>query len=468
MHHRFKPAACHATSSRRPALRLPLAILGSCALLLGLIASPADAKKRAKREMLPVLLVHGFESAGSNYASQAMRFESNGYPTTWVLTLDYNSTAATNSKTEVDEQIDKAIAQLKQVSGKSQVDLVGHSEGTSVDYAYLTEGEKAAARRANVAAYANLDGQENNPGVPTLAVWAGRCGDATCKPEAKRHMEGAENVFIPNATHVQTSTSALTFKYMYKFFTGKAPKKDIVRVGKKATIQLAGKALEFPQNTGLIGDTVEIWPVNSDGLRSTIKPIASIPITDGSEAGGAWGPITAKPFQRYEFALVGPSKTIHVYKEPFVRSDYNIRLLGSVPISNAVGKYPKNSGAVMIRYKELWGDQPGQNDELLVNGLEVCTAKLCRFEKEVNAYFVFNWEGKNESTLNEEPALSALPFIQAAQVYIRGNEPPDEIVSFQLKSRGGGGLRTMNVPNWEGTKNQVEIFWDDYDTLKFE
>jgi Lipase C-terminal domain len=254
---------------------------------------------------------------------------------------------------------------------------------------------------------------------------------------------------------------------MYKFFTGKSPRKDIKKVKKNETIQLAGKALEFPQNTGLAGDTIEIWPVNSEGLRSTIKPIFSTLITDGSEAGGAWGPVNAKPYQRYEFVVVGASKTLHVYMEPFVRSDYDIRLLNSVPIGNAVGKFPKDSGAVMIRYKELWGFQPGESDELLIGKLELCNAKTCNLHKEVNAYFAFNWEGKEESNLNEEPALSALPFIQAAQVYLRGAEPPDEIVSYSLKSRTGGPLRTLNIPNWEGTKNQVEIFWNDFESLKF-
>jgi hypothetical protein len=85
----------------------------------------------------------------------------------------------------------------------------------------------------------------------------------------------------------------------------------------------------------------------------------------------------------------------------------------------------------------------------------------------VNAYFAFDWEGKEESTLNEEPALSKLPFIQAAQVYLRGHEPPDEIVTYQLNSRNGGGLRTLKVPNWEGTTNQVEIFWNDFESVNF-
>jgi Lipase C-terminal domain/Lipase (class 2) len=447
--------------------------IGAAAVAALLVATaPAAYAKHVKKERLPVLLVHGFESAGSNYASQVMRFESNGYPTNWVETLDYNSTAATSSKAEVEKQIEEAIAHLKKVSGKSKVDLVGHSEGTSVDYAYLAESEKAAEHRASVAAYANLDGQEKNPGVPTLAVWAGACpppeGTATCKPKAPRHMEGAENAFIPNATHVQTSTSALTFQDMYRFFNGKMPKHDIKRVKKHETIQLAGKALEFPQNTALTGDTVEVWPLSSEGLRTTITPIYKTVITSTGVGAGEWGPVTAQPNQRYEFALVGSeSKTLHVYMEPFVRSDYDVRLLNSAAIGTAAGKFPKSSGAVLIRYKEYWGNQPGENDELLVNGLNVCTPKLCPLKKEVNAYFVLNWKGEEKSTLEEEPALSALPFIQAAQVFIPGSEPPTAIVHYQLKSRTGGVLRTMNVPNWEGTKNQAEIFWNDFESLKF-
>ena len=428
------------TTFRRAVSLLVGGLAGGALLLAGAPGAGASTFERR-----PVLFVHGFESAGSNFASQAMRFESNGYPHGWVEELDYDSTAATGNMSEVEKQIEEAITALEQRTGRSQVDVLGHSEGTSVMYHYLAESPNAAEHRASVAHYANLDGQEKNPGVPTIAVWAGRCGDATCS-NPERHMAGAENVTIPNATHVQTSTSAETFQQVFKFFRGKLPARDIVP--QKGRILLAGKALEFPQNTGLIGDTVEIWPVNSSGVRTTKTPIASIPITDGSEAGGAWGPVTATAGQRYEFAIVQPSRTIHVYMEPFVRSDYAIRLLGSAAIENYTGKNPGSSGAVMIRYKEYWGNQPGENDELLVNGLNVCTAKLCPWEKEVNAYFAFNWEGKEESTLNEDPVLSKPPFLQGAQVYIPGATPPNATVAYQLNSRGGGGVRTLNIPNW--------------------
>jgi hypothetical protein len=331
-------------------------------------------------------------------------------------------------------------------------------------YSYLAESSNAAAHRASVARYVNVDGQEKNPGVPTLAMWAGRCPDATCtKPE--RHMEGAENVTIPDATHVQTATSAESFQQIFKFFRKTMPSHDIV--AQRGKIMLAGKALEFPQNTGEAGDTVEIWPLDSQGKRTGKAPLATFAITDPSTGGGAWGPVAAKAGQRYEFALVKPGgKAIHTYMEPFVRSDYAVRILASVPLEQQTGKFPGSSGAVMIRYEELWGNEPGQNDELLVNGLNVCTAALCPWSKEVNAYFAFNWEGKSESTLAEEPVLSKLPFIQAAQVYVPGANPPNATVSYQLASRRGGGLRTLNIPNWEGG-NQVQIFWNDFESLSF-
>jgi hypothetical protein len=40
-------------------------------------------------------------------------------------------------------------------------------------------------------------------------------------------------------------------------------------------------------------------------------------------------------------------------------------------------------------------------------------------------------------------------------------------VKYQLKSRLGGGLRTLNIPNWEGTTDQVTIYWNDFESLSF-
>ncbi len=439
--------------SGRAVPRLLLAALAGGALLLS--AAPAADALTSKH---PILFVHGIEGSGAQFESQAMRFESNGYAVSWIDEVDYNSTRAVGDKSEVDQQIDNAIAALKQRTGRSQVDVVAHSLGTSVMYDYLTNGAMAAQRRANVAHYINVDGQNQNPGVPTLAVWAGRGTPG-------RNMDGAQNVTIPDQTHVQTCTSAESFIQYFEFLRGGLPEQDIVP---QKRIKLAGKALNFPQNAGLAGASVQIWPVNANGVRTTTTPLASIAISDGSTGGGAWGPVAANAGQRYEFALVQTGlPTLHLYYEPFVRSDYTVRLLASPAIEEYVGDRPGSVSAVMIRYKELWGDQGAENDQLLINGLNVCTEVLCPISKQVNAFFAFDRNRDGQTDLSQpDPVLSRLPFIQGADVYIPASSPPNATVSFQLISRGGGPVRTLNVPNWDSTADGVTIQWNDFDGPK--
>src|SRR3989475_11191209 len=264
------------------------ALAGTVLVLSG--ASAADAASSFKQN--PIVFVHGIEGSGAQFESQKMRFMSNGYPERWIDEVDYNSTRAVADKSEVDQQIDEAIAALEQRTGKSQVDVVAHSLGTSVMYDYLTNGDMAAQRRANVAHYINVDGQTQNPGVPTLAAWAGRGTPG-------RNMDGAQNVTIPDQTHVQTCTSAESFIQYFKFLRGGLPGHDIVP---QKRIQLAGKALNFPQNAGLAGASMQMWPVDANGVRTTTTTLASIAISDGSTGGGAGGPGAPKTGQRPQSA----------------------------------------------------------------------------------------------------------------------------------------------------------------------
>ncbi len=248
--------------NRTSALRLVTSALVVVGLLVAAPATGANPKAQPAFRQNPILFVHGIEGSGAQFESQAMRFMSNGYPRRWIDEVDYNSTRAVADKSEVDGQIDEAIATLKRRTGRPKVDVVAHSLGTSVMYDYLTNGAMAAQRRATVAHYINVDGQNQNPGVPTLAVWAGRGTPG-------RHMEGAQNITIPNQTHVQTCSSAESFLAYYRFLTGQRPARDIVR--QSGPIQVAGKALNFPQNSGLVGATVRVWPLRGDGRR-TLRP----------------------------------------------------------------------------------------------------------------------------------------------------------------------------------------------------
>jgi triacylglycerol esterase/lipase EstA (alpha/beta hydrolase family) len=439
--------------TRRRTLRVIVSALAGAVLMLS-AAAAADA---ATFRYNPILFVHGIEGSGAQFESQKMRFMSNGYPEAWIDEVDYNSTRAVGDKSEVHKQIDDAIAALQERTGKARVDVVGHSLGTSVMYDYLTNGALAAQRRANVAHYINVDGQNRNPGVPTLAVWAGRGTPG-------RNMDGAQNVTIPNQTHVQACTSKEAFVEYYKFLTRRRPKYDIRP--QRGPIEVAGKALNFPENSGAVGTTVQIWPVNDQGQRTSTSPVTSIPITDNSTGGGAWGPVTVQPGQRYEFALVDATtvRALHIYYEPFVRSDYTLRLLRSQAIENYVGNRPGSAAGVFIRYKELWGDQGAESDQLLIDGLNVCTPTLCPISKQVNAFFAFDVNRDGQTDLSSpEPTLSRLPFITGADVYMRASAPPDDTISFQLISRGAGPPRTLNVPNWDSVADGFAIQWNDFE-----
>jgi pimeloyl-ACP methyl ester carboxylesterase len=436
--------------------RTPRYIVSALASAVLVLCGAPAAQAASEFKQNPILFVHGIEGSGAQFESQKMRFMSNGYPIRWFDEVDYNSTRAVGDKSEVDQQIDRAIAGLKERTGMSQVDVVAHSLGTSVMYDYLTNGDLAAQRRANVGHYINVDGQNKNPGVPTLAVWAGRGTPG-------RSMDGAQNVTIPNQTHVQTCTSAQSFVEYYKFLTRHKPIRDIRRQG--PAIRIAGKALNFPENSGAAGATVQIWPLNDLGQRTSSTPTASLAITDGATGGGAWGPVTVQAGTRYEFALVTAGlPTLHIYYEPFVRSDYTLRLLQSVAIEEYVGERPGSVAGVEIRYKELWGDQGAESDKVLINGLNVCTPTLCPISKQVNAFFAFDGNRDGQTDLSSpDPVLSELPFITGADVFMRASAPPDGTVSYQLISRGTGPTRTVNIPNWDSLTDGVTIQWRDFE-----
>src|SRR4051812_31596908 len=261
------------------ATRLLIAVFVAVALLSA-AAQPAAAQTDAFGQN-PILFVHGIEGSGSQFESQKMRFMSNGYPEAWVDEVDYDSTRATGDKSAVDAQIDAKIAALKQRTGKAHVDVIAHSLGTIVMEDYITSSDE---RKANIGKYVNVDGQTSNPGVPTLAVWAGRGTPG-------RSMDGATNVTIPDQTHVQTCTSKESFVEYFKFLTGRVPTHDIVP--QQGAIELAGRTLNFPENTGLAGATVQLWKVDANGTRVGSAPVHSVTVGDS----GDFGPLSAETGQ---------------------------------------------------------------------------------------------------------------------------------------------------------------------------
>jgi hypothetical protein len=454
-------------------------MLAARLILTGLVAlglfSTSSAQARVAPHRPPsafdhnaVIFVHGFEGSGAQFESQKLRLTSNGYPDRYVVVFEYDSlkfsSGLSGASLSAEEKplfarMDHVIAHMKAVTHRPQVDLLGHSLGTKLMQDYLNSSHK---RAATVAHYVNMDGFPAGSlpgGVKTLALWGTKGPIST----PGRSIKGATNVLVPDSSHVQTATSPFSFKWFYKFFTGHWAKTTRI-VPQQGRITLSGRALNFPFNTALVGATVQVWNINQGtGQRIGSKPMASYKVGPT----GYWGPVVAQSGQRYEFTLVRPGKPVHhFYYQPFIRSDHLIRLLESDVLRAEGGTPDAHSVAmILIRYKELWGDQGSQSDVVKVDGVKVTNSKTCPLSKEVNALFVadFNHDGKSEPS-ETWPGYQKLGyFLSSSDVDAPAHQPANGEVTVSIQDRGHGPTRTITFPNWPATTNDVSVQLNDYD-----
>jgi hypothetical protein len=119
---------------------------------------------------------------------------------------------------------------------------------------------------------------------------------------------------------------------------------------------------------------------------------------------------------------------------------------------------------VLIRYKELWGDQGAENDVLRINGTNICNAATCPIDKRVNAVFAFDRGTDEQTDLSApNPAFSSLPFITGVDIFVPAAIPATGNVSVALRSRGAGPIRTLNFPNFASTRHLITVQLNDYE-----
>lgn len=421
-----------------------------------LFAAPL-VEANPKPQLNPVIFVHGGAGSGAQFESQKLRFTANGYPDGHVTVLEYDSTFSINSMADVHARLDQLVADVTQQTGRAQVDILGHSLGTTVMHGYLS----TPARAANVGHYVNIDGRTaTSPpgGVPTLAIWAGVGAPG-------RQIVGATNVTLPNQTHVESATSAEAFAEMYEFFTGTEPVTSgiVPSPGNKVTV--AGRAVIFPQNVGVQDATLEVWRLDAaTGRRLFKKPAETLAI--GGD--GSWGPIAIRRGEHYELALLrNGARTHRYYFEPFLRDDHLVRLLTSLPGQGTdgpiVSRSDRHTALGIIRYKELWGDQGAGSDVVEINGVNVCNAATCPRSKLVVGVVATDAGSDGVTDLSAPiPALFAQPFQTGVDVFVPATAPATGTVSVRLTPRGGGPARTVSFPNFPSSTDRVTVQLNDF------
>ena len=252
---------------------------------------------------------------------------------------------------------------------------------------------------------------------------------------------------------------------MFHFFRGIRPSTTHITAEPPTLVKIAGRAVLFPQNAGVQDATLEIWEVDGrTGARLGSKPRAVYTLSGD----GSFGPFDANGDRHYEFAILRPGQyTHHFYFEPFPRSDYLIRLNTEeqgTGIGNFLDFSARQSDLIITRYKELWGDQDGQNDVLTINGTNVVNAATCPINKRVNAIFAFDKGADGISDVSVPiPLFFALPFITGVDLFIPAATPPTGTIHVVLTSRDGGGKsQVINVANWSSATDRISLQFHDY------
>jgi pimeloyl-ACP methyl ester carboxylesterase len=442
---------------------LSSAVLSGVALVAPSQAAALSPTAPASHRLRPIVFVHGFFGSGSQYETPARRFASNGYPARYIESQEYDSTFATTTVDAVYAQLDARIDRLLTETGAERVDLVGHSLGTAMSQGYLNS---SPARAARVAHYVNLDGATATAlpgGVPTLAIWG--------EGSTARTVTGATNVYLSDESHTQTVTSAPSFEAQYRFLTGYRPWTTLIVPQLPGQVQLSGRAVLFPSNAGAEGATVRVFEVSAaTGHRLAGRPAATFTLG----ADGAWGPMRAKGWASYEFAISRPDSTSvhHLYFQPFLRTDRLVRLLTSEPgtgLDALTQQSDRHTNLIVTRNKEWWGDQGAAGDTLTVDGTSILSASTAPRTKRAIGIFAFDagLDGVSHADV-QLPAFAALPFISGVDLFVPAANPPAATVRLASRQRGAGGATdVVDVPNWPSSTDRVSVQFNDYNQSRW-
>ena len=432
------------------AARTLVVTLTALGFLLGARAADANPPRD------PIIFVHGGSGSAAQFESQAMRFASNGYPVRYIRALEYDSSSIGDILPDVLAELDALIAELQAETGRAQVELLGHSLGTFVSQTYLA----TPARAANVAHYVNIDGASADAppgGVPTLALWAG------ASPPVGE-IVGALNVTLDGHEHIECATSAEAFFEMYHFFRGQAPATTDIVSEPPSQVSIKGQVNFFPSNEGIVGARLEIWEVDgATGFREGNNPVATRVI----DASGDWGPIDeVKGGRHYEFAVLREGETdLNFFYEPFLRSDHFIRLNIATGLAPFIDSSDDHVAITVVRNKEFCGDLGAGSDVLEIDGTNVIntvTASCATVGSGSAAVFAFDDNSDQVSDVTSVPIpFSFLAFLTGVDLFIP-SQPPGT-VPVTVVSRGGGGQRTVNVPNLPSTGSRVVVQLNDFE-----
>ncbi len=364
----------------------------------------------------PIIMVHGFLASGDTYERQALRFVEQGYCPDFLKTFDWNTLGGQRSISDLQGFIQRVVDEL----GADSVYLMGHSAGSGICFDLIDKNDDELP----ISKYVHLAGRpmvaKENSGhqkVKGLNIYS----------EADFIVKGDDitdftNVKLTDADHYQVATSGETFKIIYSFLFGEAPRTIEAKESENSRVSISGKCLHLGTNTVQDGYQISVFKVDPNtGFRQSFSPNATIQV----KADGSWGPTEVMSEAYYEFEVINTEdssvRPIHYYRQPF-NTDNQWVYFRTMP--------PANSPAGM-----LLAGLPGDSDEeavigvfaanqaivhgrdsIMVQDTVITNAENAKAESSNIAWFLYDANRNGKSDYTTIGTYGMLPFLTGIDI----------------------------------------------------
>jgi len=404
--------------------------------------SNAAISKRA--EPLPIVMIHGALASGDTYARHAMLWGSNGYDRELLYVFDWNSLGGANAQAL--SALDAYIDQIKTKTGKSKVYLVGHSAGGGLGYSYCS----VAARAQKVSKYVHLaSNPQTKPAgpageIPTLNVYSK--GD---KVVSGATMNGATNAVFEDLDHYEVATSPESFERIYKFLLEE--ENVMTTLVPMDAPKITGRVVTLGENKPI--STVKVRVFETEGATGIRRRIPIAEFTP--DADGRFGPLAVRPDTHHEFEITSEDpefRTLHYYREPFVRDNPFLYLRTFPPAASFAGiilsNLPKDDCQSVVAVFTANQAVIHGRDTLFAGKTELSTPQLCSPTNSTIALFLYDG-GDMKTSGTGHAAFGFVPFLKGADVY----HPTSSQETIALNFNG----RRLGVRNFKSATEGVII-----------
>lgn len=190
----------------------------------------------------PILFVHGWNGSASNWSTMKARFEKDGYPSSYLLAYNYNT--STSNKTTGEVEVKARVDQLLASTGATKVDILAHSMGSLNSRWYLkfvpgaqekvddwvsfggpNHGTSAAnicfsttcvEMRIGSKFLTELNAGDETPGAVNYGTWWSTC-DEFINPDESVVLSGATNTNVGCVSHLGLVSNETIYKEVREF-----------------------------------------------------------------------------------------------------------------------------------------------------------------------------------------------------------------------------------------------------------